>query len=372
MIELIRHIELLLLENDCVVVPGFGGFITHHVPATWSDDKSVLFPPRRTIGFNPQLKMNDGTLVQSYMESYDTDFPDATRILQKEIEEFIELLHKEGSVCMEGIGELSLSSKGTYAFSPYEDVIFSPTLYGLDTLEINELSALAHTPAATLSSPRRDRHKKSYEIRISRAFVRNTVATVAAVFLFFYLSTPIENTYVERANYAQLLPADLFEKIEGQSLLTSLVGATTVVEHDMAEEESVATTEEVSEVNATPVAESKSKASEPVQQSTPAVPITVKEIKVPKAATETTSASAAPKQTKKPYHIIVASVAFKDDAQVVVNDLKAKGYADACVLTDGGRVRISLMSYPTREEANIQLTELRKDNAYQNAWLLAR
>ena len=27
MIELARHIEILLLENDCVIIPDFGGFI---------------------------------------------------------------------------------------------------------------------------------------------------------------------------------------------------------------------------------------------------------------------------------------------------------------------------------------------------------
>ena len=29
MIELAKHIEVLLLENDCVIVPGLGGFIAH-------------------------------------------------------------------------------------------------------------------------------------------------------------------------------------------------------------------------------------------------------------------------------------------------------------------------------------------------------
>ena len=34
MIELAQHIEALLLENDCVIVPGFGGFVAHYAPAT--------------------------------------------------------------------------------------------------------------------------------------------------------------------------------------------------------------------------------------------------------------------------------------------------------------------------------------------------
>ena len=79
MIELTRHIEHLLLDNDCVVIPELGGFITHYQSAHYEESEGVYLPPTRTIGFNPQLTMNDGLLAQSYMQAYHTDFPDATR-----------------------------------------------------------------------------------------------------------------------------------------------------------------------------------------------------------------------------------------------------------------------------------------------------
>mgnify|MGYP000802840522 FL=1 len=81
MIELAQHIEALLLENDCVIVPGLGGFVAHYTPAMRVAEENTFLPPTRIIGFNPQLKMNDGLLVQSYMAVYDTDFSDATRIV---------------------------------------------------------------------------------------------------------------------------------------------------------------------------------------------------------------------------------------------------------------------------------------------------
>ena len=37
MIELAKHIEALLVDNDCVIVPGVGGFIIHYAPAIWMD-----------------------------------------------------------------------------------------------------------------------------------------------------------------------------------------------------------------------------------------------------------------------------------------------------------------------------------------------
>ena len=83
MIELAQHIEVLLLENDCVIVPGLGGFVAHYTAAMRVAEENVFLPPTRIIGFNPQLKMNDGLLVQSYMAVYDTVFSDATRYCRK-------------------------------------------------------------------------------------------------------------------------------------------------------------------------------------------------------------------------------------------------------------------------------------------------
>ena len=99
MIELAQHIEVLLLENDCVIVPGLGGFVAHYTPAMRVAEENVFLPPTRIIGFNPQLKMNDGLLVQSYMAVYDTDFSDATRIVEKEVAHILLSMKKVRWIC---------------------------------------------------------------------------------------------------------------------------------------------------------------------------------------------------------------------------------------------------------------------------------
>jgi len=364
MIELVRHIEILLLENDCVVVPGFGGFITHYMPASWNAEEKTFSPPLRSIGFNPQLKMNDGILVQSYMETYNTNFSDATKILEQGVSRFIEILHQDGKVDMANIGEITLSVHGTYVFSSYDDKIISPFLYGLDSFEIKDLKTLQQptekiwvpqVPAVVATTAT---NKKIYEIRINRAVVRNAVAAVAAIVLFFYMSTPIENTYVERENYAQLLPADLFGKIEQQSLLTTPVGGNLIADNVTSQPETVGEPDVKSEF-------------EEVEQQK--VPVAVKEVKVPKESKAETAAYQPPAQTaSKLYHIVIASVAFKDDAQALVNDLKAKGYQSAKVHTNEERIRVSIASYSTREEADRQLVEIRRNDQYKAAWLLIR
>lgn len=342
--ELVRHIETLLLENDCVVVPNFGGFITHYMPASWDDKDQVFSPPVRTIGFNPQLKMNDGILVQSYMEAYNTDFSDATRILGQKINELVDVLHKEGVVYLANIGELSLSVHGTYLFTPYDDKIISPILYGLDSFEIQALNSLRHSSVEKGTASLPATPKRTYDIRINRAFVRNAVAAVAAVLLFFYMSTPIENTHVERVNYAQLLPTDFLGQIEQHSLLTTSVAATNTKESEVP---AATATTEVESIESAEDKEDKIEQDDLAEEmSLPAI--------------------------KKRYHIVVASVASEKEAQNIASKLKANGYSDTSILSEGKKVRVSIDAYSTREEADAFLAELRKDNAYKTAWLLVR
>ena len=85
--ELSRHIEILLLNNDCVIVPGFGGFMAHHRPAEYVDEAGMFYPPQRTLGFNSQLRLNDSLLAQSYVEAYDISYPEAVRRIEEEVAE---------------------------------------------------------------------------------------------------------------------------------------------------------------------------------------------------------------------------------------------------------------------------------------------
>ena len=52
MLELVRHIEYLLTEHDCVLVPGLGGFVLQYVPARFSEGRKSIQPPGKQITFN--------------------------------------------------------------------------------------------------------------------------------------------------------------------------------------------------------------------------------------------------------------------------------------------------------------------------------
>ena len=228
MIELSRHIETLLLENDCVILPGFGGFITHYAPAAWDSQEYTFRPPTRIVGFNPQLKINDGLLAQSYMAAHDTSFGKAMQMLEKEIEELRQTLHEDGAADLRNVGRLRCSMHQVYDFTPYADGMTAPELYGLGSfkmLPLAELEVLERQEAAAARALRPAKPVRRTAIRRRMAYIANVAATIVAVVLFFALSTPIENTEVMKGNYAQMFPETFFEQIESQSLAITPINA---------------------------------------------------------------------------------------------------------------------------------------------------
>ena len=363
MIELAQHIETLLLENDCVIVPGFGGFVAHYSPATRIKEENIFLPPTRTIGFNPQLKLNDGVLVQSYMSAYDTSFADASRIVEKEVNEFIGLLHEEGKAHLDNIGEIHYNVYGNYEFIPYDSKITTPSLYGLDFFEMQELSVLQQKEKVWVPT-HQEKEKKTFEISINRAYLRNAAAMIAAIVLFFAFSTPVENTDVQKNNYAQLLPSELFEQIEKQSVAVTPV---------YVKSEAMQQAKKLS-ASSTKASSTKKHTADKVKTSKP---IAVKEVKVTKQGTSATTAATAPavksqKSVNHPFHIIVAGGISLKDAEAIATQLKSKGFANAKALNIDGKVRVSISSFDNRNEATKQLLELRKNETYKNAWLLAK
>ena len=76
------------------------------------------------------------------------------------------------------------------------------------------------------------------------------------------------------------------------------------------------------------------------------------------------------KEIKKPYHIIVASMATEKDAQDMAGELKRKGYAGATAVIGGGKMRVSIESFAPQAEAYQSLQVGRQTKGYESAWVL--
>ena len=382
MIELTQHIEKLLYDNDCIIVPNFGGFVAFYNHAQNNEDENTFYPPTRTIGFNPRLTLNDGMLIQSYMSVHDISFSDAAHMIEKEVEQLQSQLQETGKVELTNIGEIKLTMHQTYEFTPYNEKLTSPSLYGLDSVELVELSKLTEPKEERVLQPvQLQENKKNYNIRINRAFVRTIAASVAAIALFFFLSTPVENTSIIKGSYANLLPTDIFETIESKSILTTPLS----VSNARSEKAKVQTPIKPVTVKEVKVAAKTSP--EPVVKTNVTVAANTPVAEVKTAATpevkttvvvETKTVSTPPVVNTKAattgkYHIIVSSIIGQQQkAEEVAEKFKKAGHAGARVIPSGEKMRISIMSLPTREAAEKELASIRNNPAHSDAWLLVQ
>lgn len=256
MIELGRHIEILLLNNDCVIVPNLGGFLTHHVEARYDNRDSMFIPPLRTLGFNPQLTMSDPLLAQSYADAYDISYPEAVTMLEREVESVKNQIEQEGQYEFTDLGVLSLNDEGRYEFEPNEAGLLTPMLYGLSSIEMPLLSeVLKHAdipgtisydtaPICTTSpnptfqpslatimsqvSPS-DRHREEKTISIKVSLLRNLAVTAVAAVALLFFARPVTNDQVMVSDN-QTTEASLLTTITPKKEVKEAVSLTTVAE----------------------------------------------------------------------------------------------------------------------------------------------
>lgn len=329
MIELDRHIEILLLSNDCVIVPGLGGFMAHHVDARFDEADGTFLPPLRTLGFNPRLTMNDSLLVQSYIEAFDISYPEALRRIEAEVEELRQHLESEDCYELNGLGTLRLNNDGNLEFEPCEAGILTPDFYGLSTFELMPLATeepkATESNEETLDETELTEEPADSAITIKMSWLRNAVAVAAAVLAFFMISTPISNNNatldVQQSAFFKLPQHHASQDDDALNPSTSATDST------ICQEESI-------------------KASEDIVEETISAPT---------------------------YTIVMASQVTQRNAEIFIAQLNKADYTKARLQTSSktNMLRVVYGSYSSQEEAIDTLRSLRKQSKqFSDAWVL--
>lgn len=380
--ELAKHIEILLMENDCVIVPGLGGFIAHNKPAEFRESANIFCPPLRTIGFNPQLTINDGLLVQAYMQAYDTDFPDASRKIENTVSSIKEILYKNGQAELDNIGTLYYTMAGNYGFEPCYNSFFSPNLYGLGNFSISPLSELVSKiqPVAeprvtieTTPSVKTNEERREKQSHIIKRMTEHAIGIAAAIILFFIMSVPVENTYLDNASYASLGAETMLDAIRNKSLAITPNGKDINKEFSKDETHQANISQRKNNVNTLrPVSVKSVKVEKPLQKAD--IKAETKEnknvIAENKPVTESKPAESVKQQQEKGLFIIVSSLQTMADAEKELTKFHNQGYDEARILTSDNRFRIALYQFTDKSKAYSKINELRKEEQFKNAWLL--
>lgn len=356
MISLARHIEILLLEHDCVIVPGFGGFLTNYVEAcVQCENQATLTPPCRTIGFNQSLQNNDGLLVQSYMQVYDAAYPQASKQMQLDIDEMDTELKVNGRYVLDNIGQLTIDLNHHITFKPAATTLLTPALYALPTLDIVSTEqaekdatiqqALQQTTEtklvttlATMGKPRTEQvtaeeaetesDTAGRTIAIQRRWVDIAISAAAAVVLFFALS---------------------YSSLQQKPISTPTVVSSASIKAPAA----------------TP-APAKVPAAEPRPSVVPS-----DSIKEEAAPADSVSIAKETNENATTFSIVLASGVKKSYAEDFIRKLRTKDLKEARLINDGEMDRVVYGTYTSRDAAKEALQQFRQQTSeFEDSWVI--
>jgi len=135
-----HYISDLLYRYNCIVVPGFGAFLTNKQGAKLIADSNTFHPPTKEISFNAQLTSNDGLLVSYIAEVEKTNYEEVLSKMDALTNNWKETLEKKGRLDLKKIGVLFLSSEGNLLFQPQSQINYLNSSFGLSSFYSSQIT----------------------------------------------------------------------------------------------------------------------------------------------------------------------------------------------------------------------------------------
>lgn len=313
--ELVSHIEFLLHDHNCVIIPGFGGFVINSSPAR-RDGMATFHPPVSELVFNRYLTHNDGLLAQSFMKSDSIPFEAAMQKIEHAVQEMMRELREGRKIELGALGQFEMNSSKQFVYKPTAYV--QPLFFGLKTASLKPLVQMQPSTVKTHGE------QKSPRLRT----IGITAAAAAVLLLLMFLLPVGDRTIVHQS--AQIISEiDLFGSRPHQPKSDEAIAE--MVE---AEESTDVTMEEAT------VAEPE---------------ILVSNDQMPR------------------YYIIVGVYEVKEVAEKMMEKLMDGGFTERGWMKRPGRIDVYAASFADREEAEGTLKKIHLDYpAYREAWILKR
>lgn len=108
------------MRHDCVVVSGLGAFLVHEMPAVYDAQTQRFNPPSRALGFNPEVRHNDGLLAASISRREGISVDSAKTEIEIQVTALRRQLELNGEV---QIGRLGVLHMGATSEAP----VFEPS-----------------------------------------------------------------------------------------------------------------------------------------------------------------------------------------------------------------------------------------------------
>lgn len=358
------HITYLLTRHDCVIVPGWGAFVASYEPARIDSAAGVIFPPRRTITFNPSLSHNDGLLATSISRGKGISYDQANDTMAAEVKAMHADLQAQGHLIMDQLGTFLIQGGSrSPMFTPADSPLTSADCYALrpvaapalrdvvrrDAIIRGELSPMPRSPFTWLRTATR---------------IAASVALLAG--LGILLSTPISiDQGVDRASINPIASISAPKPATAPAVATVMAPAN---------ESIMRPANAASEEHDDNMAARNTESAVPVKVDSPkALPADTQTKKAATKKVETKTAGAAHIARRlnadDPYCLIVASLPSRAEAETYISRAADKSLQ---ILEKDGKYRIYAATGLTKAQAQAHISNGTLGRKYPGAWVCHR
>jgi hypothetical protein len=304
------YISNLLYIHDCVIIPGFGGFVGNKKSAYIHPVSGIIYPPSKALLFNKNLTQNDGLLATHIAKGEELDLLEITNLIEGFVQEIQKELKNRSAFKLQKVGTLTRGNEGNISFIQDKNYNYNLASFGME---------------ANHKSKKVERIISEEEVivkTIKQKDFKKTLKRAAAVLIPLIGLSLIGITQEENIT-------DIYNQMANLNPFTT--SKTEIVKE--------APTKEI-EVPIVEIIETKKA-----------------KIVIPIITEQHT------------YYIIAGAFAEQKNANKLLRKLKRWNY-DASVVEGGNLMRVSYNSFQNREDALLALAEIRKDN--NSAWLLTK
>lgn len=337
-----ENIQNLLYRHDCIILPGFGGFVANYKPAKVDYDRSFFSPPSKEISFNSQLQHNDGLLISDVSRSSGLAYIDAKKNVDEYVSEIKSKLEKGKKVVLEELGSFHFDKESLLQFEPDRSRNYLVDSFGLTSFEFSELEEYdvrkrIQTKQVAKASPTTNRRK----------IIRRVL--IAVPILVALVVIPLKtNILSPKKDY---LSMDPFNQTELSNTSTSIT-------------KNELTTKKVDSASLVPeIKEQESKPGDEIKSEDSETEILSEDLNE-NNNTATNSSVISPQ-----YYIIAGSFESEINATRLHTNLVKDGYSSKVMDASNGFYRVALSGFSNYWEAKKGMLEFKENYPNEAYWI---
>jgi len=310
-----HYISELLYLHDCVIIPGFGGFVGNKKSAYIHPVSGIIYPPSKAFLFNKNLRQNDGLLATYIARMEGIELSKTTDLIEDFVKKIQSELEQRSAFKLQNVGTFTKGREGNISFLQDKSYNYNLASFGM------QANHKAKKVERTISQD-----KEVILKSIRQKDFGKTLRRAAAVLIPLIGLSLIGITQEENINkvYSQMANLNPFT-----STKTEIVALETK----------------------------------------PEVVIEIVAPTITKVKEETVKIAIPIVEQSKTYFIIAGAFAEKKNADRLLYKLSNLNYKPS-IVKGGNLMRVSYNSFQDRENALLALAEIRKEN--KSAWLLTK